>query len=412
MNMFRTFMELDKLNETISIKESYDNFGDRQELIDKIKTLGRRYRFSKYSDEQLFNIWKKEFSKEAAKKAEEAAFRDYYMSKVEKPVCIECGRVLTDGGYCPVCDDGAEDLDEGIFDCPPAGSNWVTATGTPVKVTSPSALNNLTQATQTTNQTANVATNGQIVTIVYDPKAHKLRARADDGIHGPANVAFPNNLRNQTGQQYRVGQLVWNGKNYRVVGSITPLNSVATTQNIDENINKENYKMNFQTILEELDKIYEELPAEEAKKDGEDITTEEEVTEACDKTLTEDADEEVLIDDEPIIDDEVAEEEIPVEDAQLVLECAKCGALVIKPDSDVKVDEETDLANVDEACQYCEEAEGYKILGNLVVSEAPAEEPKAEEVADEEMVEEALEKEKEAVSEETAVEETAKSTEE
>lgn len=300
MNMFRAFMELG------TIQESYNNFGDRQELIDKIKALGKRYYFNKYSNEQLFYIWQKE----SAKKAKQDAFRDYYDSKTEKPVCDECGYRLTDGGYCPICDDGAEDLEESIFDV-----NYVK--------------------------------------------------------------------------------------------------SVATTQNINENTNKENFKMNFQTVLEELDKIYEELPAEETtEKEVEDSVVEEEVTEACDKTLTEDADEEVLIDDEPIIDDEVADEEAPAEDAQLVLECAKCGALVIKSDSDVKVDEETDLANVDEACQYCEEAEGYKILGNLVVSEAPVEEPKAEEVTDEEVVEESLEKNKENVSEETAAEETAKSTEE
>lgn len=219
MNMFRAFMELDKLNETISIKESYDNFGDRQELIDKLKTLGRRYRFSKYSTEQLFNIWKKEFSKEAAKKAEEAAFRDYYASKVEKPSCIECGRVLTDGGYCPVCDDGAEDLAEGIFDSPPARSNWVTATGAPIKMSTTSTTN----ATSVATPAKQNSSAKPIVTIVYDNVARKLRARADDGVHGEANVAFPNALRIRSGLQYEVDALIWNGKNYRVSGNINPL---------------------------------------------------------------------------------------------------------------------------------------------------------------------------------------------
>ena len=100
MNMFRAFMELD------SMSESYDSFGDRQELIDKIKALGRCYYFDKYSNEQLYYIWKKE----SAKKAEEDALRDYYGSLTEKPVCNECGCRLTDGGYCPICDDGEEDI--------------------------------------------------------------------------------------------------------------------------------------------------------------------------------------------------------------------------------------------------------------------------------------------------------------
>lgn len=32
----------------------------------------------------------------------------------EPPVCDKCGTRLTDGGFCPVCDDGASDLDENI----------------------------------------------------------------------------------------------------------------------------------------------------------------------------------------------------------------------------------------------------------------------------------------------------------
>lgn len=81
--------------------------------------------------------------------------------------------------------------------------------------------------------------------------------------------------------------------------------------------------------------------------------------------LTE-ADEEVLIDEEPIIDDEV--EETPIDEAprQLVIECAKCGAIFVKNEEEVVVDEATDLANIDDKCQYCEETEGYKIVGEMV----------------------------------------------
>lgn len=153
--------------------------------------------------------------------------------------------------------------------------------------------------------------------------------------------------------------------------------------------------MNFQTVLGELDKLYEELPAKVDKKDIEEV---EEVAEACEKPLTEAEDEEILIDDEPIEDDEEVVEDEAVEEApkQLALECAKCGAIIIKAEADVAIDEETDLANVDEACQYCEESEGYKVIGELVMYDGPvvAEEPVAEEeVIDDEAIDEVAEEE-------------------
>lgn len=352
MNMFSAFIELDAL------QESYDSFGDRQELIDKIKALGKRYYFDKYSNEQLFYIWKKE----SAKKAEQDALSDYYNSKTEKPICNNCGSRLTDGGYCPICDDGAEDLEESIFDNKPfAKSAWVPMSNQSVR-----------------SSTQNSIPKKYIVNIVSHNG--RLRALATDGVHPAAWVAFPNSLRQSEGQKYEVDQLIWNGKNYRVAGNINPVKSVATTQNIDENINKENYKMNFQTILEELDKIYEELPAEEAaEKAVEESTEEAEVAEESTKeALTEGAEEEeVFVDDEPIVDDEAASEE-----AQLVLECAKCGALVIKADADVAVDEESGLANNEEACQYCEETAGYKVLGNFIPAETPVEESLEEGIFD------------------------------
>ena len=64
--------------------------------------------------------------------------------------------------------------------------------------------------------------NANIVTIVKD--SGKLRAQADDGEHGVAFVAFPNNLRNTEGQRYKVDKLIWNGKNYRASGNIEAIN--------------------------------------------------------------------------------------------------------------------------------------------------------------------------------------------
>lgn len=55
------------------------------------------------------------------------------------------------------------------------------------------------------------------VEIVYDRT--ELRAKGNDGIHGDAWVQFPKDLR-QYGKVYKVDQLIWNGKNYRVKGNI------------------------------------------------------------------------------------------------------------------------------------------------------------------------------------------------
>ena len=190
--------------------------------------------------------------------------------------------------------------------------------------------------------------------------------------------------------------------------------------------------MNFQTVLEELDRLYEESTATKtqwfayekaagvsknaaasgdfkkftdeqeavkfAKENGwkavcryddlgsDNDTVNAEETIVYSESLCEDSDEEVLMDDEPIIDDEAeevftddgaeSEEEVEVEEEapkQLVLECSKCGALILKDETDVQVDEGTDLANVEEECKFCEEAKGYKVVGTLAPYEAEEE---------------------------------------
>ena len=423
-----------------------DRWLSREELIAELEKLGYKYKFDKYSDRQLYSI----LEKTKAKIESDKALAELEHNKTDvKPICDDCGSVLADSGICPKCYDGATDLDEGVFDNKPYNMlNWKASSST--QPSSTVSNNNLPKT---------VNSSKKIVTIFYDPKARKLRAQADDGVNGIANVAFPNNLRTAAGQQYEVDQLVWNGKNYRVSGNIKPVNSVSNTQNINENINKENYEMNFQTILEELDKLYEEMPAaeqlEEASAgihlDGKNLDTIEEIAceiakQDCDmsyvkkwvnevnsdisvedlviaaeqsefarqikelsaymrakgyktfgdfakaltEALTEESEEE-LIDDETIADDADVEE-APVEEVaeeepkQIVLECSKCGALVIKTEADVVVDEASDLVNIEDACQYCEEAAGYTIVGTI----APYEAINTEEAAEAEIVEEGL----------------------
>lgn len=124
---------------------------------------------------------------------------------------------------------------------------------------------------------------------------------------------------------------------------------------------------NFVSVFEELSKLYEaeELEQEIAAEESE-------------------VDEEVPAEEVPA--EEVAAEETP---KQLVLECSKCGAIIMKAEEEVVIDEATDLANVEDECAACEEAAGYKVLGELLPYAAAEEavEKSAEEPADQEETE-------------------------
>lgn len=131
--------------------------------------------------------------------------------------------------------------------------------------------------------------------------------------------------------------------------------------------------MNFISTFDELNKLYEEA---DTKK----------VEEADKEELTEAAEDEEI----EIVDDETAVEEVPAEEPaieeeprQVICECDKCGALVIKDEADIVVDEESDLVNVEDECQFCEEAKGFKIIGVVAPYEVAVEEEPAEEIVDE-----------------------------
>ena len=77
MNMFRAFMELDKINES---------YYSRQELINNLKSIGRNYKFDKYTDEQLYYIWQKESAK-----AQKKVTADITAEPRTILYCDECG---------------------------------------------------------------------------------------------------------------------------------------------------------------------------------------------------------------------------------------------------------------------------------------------------------------------------------
>ena len=205
MNMFRAFMELD---------EAYNN---RQALIDDIKKSGKSYNFDKYTDAQLYRMWQRLQKPKPNKITKEPSHElDLDFDIVTHEYC-DCGARLSDAGFCPVCQDGEEDLAEGIFDAGPVTrAGFVTASGQ--KVTLPRRNASMSKPTSPAAPNPAPSSNKYIVRIVSDKG--RLRALATDGVNPAAWVSFPNDLRQYEGQRYEVDELIWNGKNYRVSGDI------------------------------------------------------------------------------------------------------------------------------------------------------------------------------------------------
>jgi membrane peptidoglycan carboxypeptidase len=147
--------------------------------------------------------------------------------------------------------------------------------------------------------------------------------------------------------------------------------------------------MNFQTILEELDRLYEATgeKAEEGEQEETALTEQEEIEVENDTAAEE---EKVATEDIESADEEVVEDA-----ARFVLECDNCGAITIKEEAAIKSDKDTELVNVGEVCQYCEADGGYKILGTLNPYVAEAAEEAVEEAAEEEPAEDTIDDETE-----------------
>lgn len=202
MNMFRVFMELE---------EAYNS---RQMMIDDIKKAGKHYNFDKYSDAQLYRMWQRLQKPNTPAIKEPEHELDLEFSQDYSEYC-DCGAMLSDAGFCPVCDDGEEDLTEYLFDGKPLNrSAFVSAAG--------KHINTATGVIQSSGQ-QHTQSNQQVDEYVVRIVSHggRLRALSTDGVHPAAWVAFPKDLRQFDGQAYKVDKLIWNGKNYRVAGNIT-----------------------------------------------------------------------------------------------------------------------------------------------------------------------------------------------
>ena len=116
-----------------------------------------------------------------------------------------------------------------------------------------------------------------------------------------------------------------------------------------------------ETVLNTLTK--EDI--DELKQDIEEY----EKAKKADKSIEED----IETEDTEEVDIEIEEDEQADDEAgtKVVLECSKCGGILLKDGADVSPDEENPaLVNVGEACNYCESEEGFEVLGDFIPVEA------------------------------------------
>ena len=80
-----------------------------------------------------------------------------------------------------------------------------------------------------------------------------------------------------------------------------------------------------------------------------------------DEMPVDDREEEIIID--PLAADEEELEKDYV--GKAILQCEICQSMIYKDPSEVVIDEEAGLANMDEACPFCQSEEGFKVIGQV-----------------------------------------------
>nr|DAH28130.1 MAG TPA: zinc-ribbon containing domain protein [Caudoviricetes sp.] len=119
-----------------------------------------------------------------------------------------------------------------------------------------------------------------------------------------------------------------------------------------------------------------------------------------------------IVDDTQVIIDPEAETEEDLKDSYIgdvILRCETCESMIYKKPEEVIVDEEDQLANVDEECPFCHTISGYKIVGQIgEYCPHCDEEDHEDETVEEEEVEVKEETPEEEVEEKEIVEESLK----
>ena len=111
------------------------------------------------------------------------------------------------------------------------------------------------------------------------------------------------------------------------------------------------------------------------KEDDFDITADRDVVDELKSFVADDVEE---IPEEPVIDVDAESEEDLADNyvGKVILECACCHTRIYKDEAEVVVDEESGLANIEEACPVCNNVMGYTVIGKI--EKFDEEEPEAE----------------------------------
>lgn len=117
--------------------------------------------------------------------------------------------------------------------------------------------------------------------------------------------------------------------------------------------------------MKERSIISEAFMALDALNESEDIfnVDEEGVQEIKDFLANDEEDETITVFDDEAENDEELEDSYV---GKVIVDCCVCHSLIYKNPDEVIIDEETDLANVDEECPYCHSTgDGYKVVGEV-----------------------------------------------
>lgn len=154
----------------------------------------------------------------------------------------------------------------------------------------------------------------------------------------------------------------------------------------------------MEKYLQEAFKAFEEL-----NEDVFDISTVdglEKAKEFEDEPVWDDREEEIIIDPLAETEEELKKDYI----GKAILQCEICQSMIYKNPDEVVIDEETQLANIDEVCPFCQSEDGFKVIGEIkeFCDDEECEEKHEEEETEEseEPVEEKSEEEVEVSSEE------------
>lgn len=153
----------------------------------------------------------------------------------------------------------------------------------------------------------------------------------------------------------------------------------------------------MEKYLQEAFKAFEEL-----NEDVFDISINdglEKAKEFEDEPVWDDREDQIIIDPLAETEEELEKDYI----GKAILQCEICQSMIYKNPDEVVIDEETGLANIDEACPFCQSEDGFKVIGEI---KEFCDDEECEEEHEEEEAEESEEEESEEEIEDEEAEES------